>query len=83
MPGIGLRVIRTRATMRLRAPWRGLPTEDIVRAYGTAMCESSRADRIAIALGIDDTARTGKVLCGIAGKRLTYRGPATQANSQA
>jgi len=36
-----------------------------------------------IALGIDNTARTGKALRGIAGKRLTYRGPATQANSQA
>ena len=32
--------------MRLRAGRRGLSTEDIVRAYGTAMCESS-AGRIA------------------------------------
>jgi hypothetical protein len=29
--------------MRLRALRRGLPTEDIGCAYGTAMCESSRA----------------------------------------
>ena len=33
--------------MRLRAGRRGLSTEDIVRAYGTALCESSRAGRIA------------------------------------
>jgi hypothetical protein len=36
--------------MRLLALRRGLPTEDIVRAYGTAMCESSRAGRIAIGI---------------------------------
>jgi hypothetical protein len=29
--------------LRLRARRRGLPTENIGRAYGTAMCESSRA----------------------------------------
>jgi hypothetical protein len=33
--------------LRLRALWRGLPTEDIGRAYGTAMRKSSRAGRIA------------------------------------
>ena len=32
--------------MRLRALRRGLPTEDIERAYGMAICESSGRPRI-------------------------------------
>jgi hypothetical protein len=43
---------RVAGGLRLRALRRGLPTEDIVRAYGTAMCESSRAGRIATGIAI-------------------------------
>ena len=38
---------RVAGGLRVRALRRGLPTEDIVRAYGTAMRKSSRAGRIA------------------------------------
>jgi hypothetical protein len=38
---------RVAGALRLRALRHGLPTKDIVRAYGTAMCEPSRAGRIA------------------------------------
>jgi hypothetical protein len=36
---------RVAGALRLRALRRVLPTEDIVSAYGTAMCKSSRAGR--------------------------------------
>jgi len=38
---------RVAGGMRLRALRRALPTENIVSAYGTAMCKSSRAGQIA------------------------------------
>ena len=62
---------RVAGALRLRALRRGLPTEDIGRAYGTAMCKSSRAGRIAT---------------GIATGRLTvrwHRGPAIPLASAA
>jgi hypothetical protein len=55
---------RVAGGVRLRALRRGLSTEDIVRAYGTAMCESSRAGRIATGIAATKTATQLETACG-------------------
>jgi hypothetical protein len=67
---------RVAGGLRVRALRRGLPPEDIVRAYGTAMCESSRAT-VGLSLSRWNFLhiRRANLSCAISSNTLTYTPP--------